>query len=68
VLDKTNRLWVWSAASPHGDDSLKLQGLPQLAEGLNKHRIRHVFMGSQYVFAMGDDVGEIVAPKEQPVL
>lgn len=21
ALDKTNRLWVWSAASPHGEDS-----------------------------------------------
>lgn len=58
AIDKANRLWVWSASSVGGDCTLKIGSNPSLVPQLRKHRIRHVFLGSSFIFAMGDNIGE----------
>jgi len=56
ALDKNQRLFVWSATGD--DNTLGLKEIPRAVAALKKHRLRHVFLGDSYIFAMGDNIGE----------
>ena len=60
ALDKNQRLYVWSAAAP--GNPLGLREIPKPVPALKRHRLRHVYLGDSYIFAMGDNIGE--APKQ----
>jgi hypothetical protein len=56
ALDKNQRLFVWSAVGP--GNTLGLKEIPRAVPALKKHRLRHVYLGKTYIFAMGDNIGE----------
>lgn len=56
ALDKNQRLYVWSATAP--GNPLGLREITKPVPSLKRHRLRHVYLGDSYVFAMGDNIGE----------
>jgi hypothetical protein len=58
VIDKESRLWTWSA-SLENMEALKMKSSPSLTSHLKRHRIKRVFLGNSYIFAMGDHIGRI---------